>query len=607
MLVLVLAGATPAVSYVASAQQPAAAQPATPQQPAPASQKSAPKQPAAEAPATKPAPPEPPPPGTTRREARFRIFARGMALGGESIIVDSSATGWKVTSVGMARAASFTLNHAEIRYDAQSRPLAFSMEARVKESPLRINTTISGGKATSEVIQDDKSQTVTHDVSETSLLLPNNVFGAYEAVVARLAALKPGATLRAYVAPQGEIPITFDSVTPERVQTTARTFETKHYKLTAQNPGGAIAIEVWADDRDRLMRVTIAQAEIEVVRDDIAVVSTRQQTTFRANDETVWILANGFNLAATVSKPLPPASAAATSAKDKGKDKEKQAKLPAIILVAGSGLVDRDETVAGIPIFAQLANSLADAGYLVVRYDKRGVGQSGGRMEAATLADYSEDLRAVVRYLTDKRKDVDEKRIAVAGHSEGAAVAMLAAQRDGNIRALVLIAGPGTTGAELILEQQQHALSRSNLPEEERAQRIGLQLKIQAAAISGTGWEGIPPELQRQASTPWFSSLLQYDPAVVMKKVDQPLLIVQGDLDRQVPAAHADKLATLAKARKKASDVQVAKFPTLNHLLVPAKTGEVDEYSKLETKTVAPEVSAKIAEWLNATMAAKTS
>jgi pimeloyl-ACP methyl ester carboxylesterase len=443
---------------------------------------------------------------------------------------------------------------------------------------------------------------VTHDVSDTALLLPNNVFGAYEAVVARLATLKPGATLRAYVAPQGEIGITFDSVTPERVQTTARTFETKHYKLTAQNPGAAFPIEVWADDRDHLMRLTIAQAQIEVVRDDIAAVSTRQQTTFRANDETVWVLANGFNLAATVSKP----ASATPPAAEKGKPKEKPAKLPAIVLVAGSGLVDRDETVAGIPIFAQLANSLADAGYLVVRYDKRGVGQSGGRMEAAGLTDYAEDLRAVIRYLTDKRKDVDENRIAVAGHSEGAAIAMLAAQRDKNIRALVLMAGPGTTGAELILEQQQHALSRLNLPDEERQQRIGLQLKLQAAALSGQGWDGIPPEMQRQANTPWFTSVLQYSPAEVMKKVDQPILIVQGDLDRQVPAAHADKLATLAKARKKAADVQVAKFPTLNHLLVPATTGEVDEYSKLETKAVSPEVSAKIAEWLKATLAAKS-
>ena len=254
-------------------------------------------------------------------------------------------------------------------------------------------------------------------------------------------------------------------MTPERVQTTARAFETKHYKLTAQNPGGPIPIEVWADDRDHLMRVKIAQSQIEVVREDIAVVSTRQQTSFRANDETVWVLANGFNLAGTVSKPASAAPPAAEKdKKDKGKDKP--AKLPAIVLVAGSGLVDRDETVAGIPIFAQLANSLADAGYLVVRYDKRGVGQSGGRMESATLTDYAEDLRAVLRYSTDKRKDVDGDRIAVVGHSEGAAIAMLAAQRDKKIRALVLMAGPGTTGAELILEQQAHALGRMNLPED---------------------------------------------------------------------------------------------------------------------------------------------
>ena len=104
-------------------------------------------------------------------------------------------------------------------------------------------------------------------------------------------------------------------------------------------------------------------------------VSTRQQTSFRATTKTVWVLANGFNLAATVSKP---ASPQLSPANEKGRQRT-PAKLPAIVLVAGSGLVDRDETVAGIPIFAQLANSLADAGYLVVRYDKRGVGQSGGR------------------------------------------------------------------------------------------------------------------------------------------------------------------------------------------------------------------------------------
>ena len=87
---------------------------------------------------------------------------------------------------------------------------------------------------------------------------------------------------------------------------------------------------------------------------------------------------------------------------------------PALVLVGGSGPTDRDETVAGIPIFAELARALADAGYMVVRYDKRGVGQSGGRAESATLADYAEDLRAVLKYVSE-RKDVDRRRLAVAG------------------------------------------------------------------------------------------------------------------------------------------------------------------------------------------------
>ena len=100
---------------------------------------------------------------------------------------------------------------------------------------------------------------------------------------------------------------------------------------------------------------------------------------------------------------------------------------PAIVLVTGSGQIERDETVAGIPIFAQLAGSLAQEGFVVLRYDKRGVGQSGGRSERATLQDYADDLIAAVKWLA-KRKDIDPKRIAVAGHSEGGAVAMLAAR-----------------------------------------------------------------------------------------------------------------------------------------------------------------------------------
>jgi hypothetical protein len=275
-----------------------------------------------------------------------------------------------------------------------------------------------------------------------------------------------------------------------------------------------------------------------------------------------------------------------------------------VVLIAGSGPTDRDETVAGIPIFGHLARGLAEAGFVVVRYDKRGVAQSGGRTESAALPDYAEDARAVVRWL-ERRAEVDKDRIAAVGHSEGAAVALLLASRDDRVKAAVLVAGPGTTGAELVLEQQRHALDQMKLDASERAAKIALQEQIQAAVLKGKGWDGIPDDLRRAADTPWFQSLLAFDPAKLMKDVDQPLLIVQGELDTQVPPHHADKLLALAQSRNRKVDAQLLKVPGINHLLVPAKTGEVAEYASLSDAEVAPAVPAGIGAWLAKTLGQK--
>ena len=223
--------------------------------------------------------------------------------------------------------------------------------------------------------------------------------------------------------------------------------------------------------------------------------------------------------------------------------------------------------------------------------------RAGGRTENATLADYADDAIAVVKWL-EKRKDVDGKRLVLVGHSEGGAVALLAAARQKAVDGVVSIAAPGTTGAELILEQQRHVLDRLSLPPEEKQAKIDLQKKIQEAVISGKGLDDIPQDLRRQADTPWFRSLLSYDPAQALAKVRQPMLIIEGDLDTQVPPAHADKLAELARARKKATPVEVVHLPGINHLLVPAKTGEVSEYGELTDHTIAPRVAEEISAWI---------
>jgi len=234
---------------------------------------------------------------------------------------------------------------------------------------------------------------------------------------------------------------------------------------------------------------------------------------------------------------------------------------------------------------------------VVLRYDKRGVGQSGGRSERATLDDYADDLRTVVNWLS-KRQDIDGQRIAVAGHSEGGAIALLAAAHEKKISSLVLIAAPGVRGSELILEQQQRMLDLMKTPPEERQAKIELQKRIQDAVINDKGWEGIPEELRKQADSAWFRSLLMFDPAAVMAKVKQPILIVQGDLDQQVFPHNADNLGELARKRKKSGPVEVLHLPGINHLLVPAKTGDVSEYASLADKNVTPAVPKAIADWL---------
>ena len=118
--------------------------------------------------------------------------------------------------------------------------------------------------------------------------------------------------------------------------------------------------------------------------------------------------------------------------------------------------------------------------------------------------------------------------------------------------------------------------------------------------LTGKGWEDVPADIRKQAESPWFASFLAFDPAPLIAKLDQPLFVVHGALDTQVPPHHAEKLGALANARKKAPKTEVVVVPGINHLLVPAKTGDVSEYGALPDRTVSPEVAAKIVAWLKA-------
>jgi dienelactone hydrolase len=213
----------------------------------------------------------------------------------------------------------------------------------------------------------------------------------------------------------------------------------------------------------------------------------------------------------------------------------------------------------------------------------------------------AEDVRVVVKWLTN-RKDVDPKRIAVIGHAEGGWVAMLAASKDRNIAGVVTIDAPSTTGAQLALEQQQHVLERLKVSPAERDERVALQKKIQDAVLSGKGWEGVPEPMRKQADTPWTQSMLAFDPAKVIDDVRQPMLLIHAELDRQIPASHVERLADLARKESKSKTVEVLSVRGVNHLLVPAVTGEADEYATLPDLNISKDVTGAVESWLTKTL-----
>jgi fermentation-respiration switch protein FrsA (DUF1100 family) len=120
--------------------------------------------------------------------------------------------------------------------------------------------------------------------------------------------------------------------------------------------------------------------------------------------------------------------------------------------------------------------------------------------------------------------------------------------------------------------------------------------------LTGSGWEPLAA-YRKQADTPWFQSFLAFDPAKVMRGIRQPVLIVQGELDTQVAPDNAARLEALAGQRKNRPAAHVVRVRGINHLLVPAITGEADEYPNLQDKRVSADVSNAIVSWLQATLA----
>lgn len=286
---------------------------------------------------------------------------------------------------------------------------------------------------------------------------------------------------------------------------------------------------------------------------------------------------------------------------------------PSVALITGSGPQDRDESVFGHRPFLVLADYLTRRGIAVLRYDDRGIGESTGDFGSATTPDFASDALAAVAYLKT-RPEIDPERIGLLGHSEGAIVVPIAANRSEDVAFAVLLAGTGVNGRELLVMQAKAINRAAGLNEAVVEQRSTVQTRLLDVVATATddsvaaqqarkilaeaGLTGEAADGQVQALlSPWMRHFLVYDPLPELRQLSIPVLALNGAKDTQVPAA--ENLGPVEDALREGgnTDVTAEVLPGLNHLFQTAETGSPTEYAGIE-ETMSPAALEIIGDWV---------
>ena len=286
-----------------------------------------------------------------------------------------------------------------------------------------------------------------------------------------------------------------------------------------------------------------------------------------------------------------------------------------LVMVSGSGQQNRDEELFQHRPFLVLADYLASQGIAMLRYDDRGVGASKGSLDSADTPLFAEDAEAMLRAVKNNRH-VDAARLGIGGHSEGGAIAPMVAARNKDVKYVVMLAGQGCTGLDVMLQQNEAIYQASGLSERLLAVRMaamrelfampaGSKQKDYKAVIDrhtaglakpeidslGLG-RGSAATMKQQLESRWMRNFLTLDPATYLPEVKCPVLALNGSKDRQVVCE-----PNLRRIKELCPQAHCIALPGLNHLFQTCTTGSPSEYQLIE-ETIAPEALEKIADFI---------
>ena len=304
---------------------------------------------------------------------------------------------------------------------------------------------------------------------------------------------------------------------------------------------------------------------------------------------------------------------------------ESEGPHPTVILISGSGPQNRDEELLNHKPFLVIADHLTRQGIGVLRFDDRGVAESTGDFKTATSKDFATDVQAGIDYLKT-RKDIDTDNIGLVGHSEGGLIAPMVAAESDDVGFIVLLAGPGVPGDEVVLLQQALIREASGISAEanERNQkalrdiftalRKSKDIEKTKAKLTKQLKKDISewPEAEQQQigdvdafikgqldvfSSTWFRFFLEYDPKDALEKVKCPVLALNGEKDLQVDTKQNFPAIEAALKAGGNTNYTMKELPGLNHLFQHTETGNPTEYATIE-ETFAPEALKAVSDWI---------
>lgn len=275
---------------------------------------------------------------------------------------------------------------------------------------------------------------------------------------------------------------------------------------------------------------------------------------------------------------------------------------PALIMVTGSGIQNRDEELFEHKPFAVIADAFARAGIATLRYDDRGFNGYEGDLNACTTEDFKTDAEAALNLLKERFENV-----GIIGHSEGGTIAMmLAAEQKADF--IISLAGMVISGAETLIDQNKAALLEAGFTQEASDTYCKLLEKTFEASVKGTPLPDtddydLPEALEQnyysvlsQLQIPYMRYFLALDMRPLLGRIPCPLLALNGTMDIQVDCTK--NLDTIRKHIAHNVKMQIQKVEGVNHLFQHCKSGTVAEYRTIE-ETISPEVLDIMIKWIS--------